>query len=370
VASSTKSKEEKPRKRRRADSASLLTWPGMVLVVLGELAVRVSPSWFPWLAPFGLAYGLGWVLLASGVLWRVVSFRWIRAAFPAIVLIATWPSFMLVFSLGLGTADMPEPTVESEASWGVMSFNVRRLDEYSWLVGDATRRELAEWLGNCDEAVWCFQEFPRDGKSVLREAGFSWNAPRRRLLTWPNGAGPALATTFGVQDWTTWMFPEEAGRGRVLQADLKTPSGTVRVFNVHLQSLYFSREDYAAVEEGPSREEGLRLLGLVTRASQARAAQARILQERMEESPYPVVLAGDFNDSPMSYAVRRLRKGRARDTFEASGVGLGSTHIGKVPGLRIDGILADTTLAVWRQETHGVELSDHRPVTAVLSVKR
>jgi len=133
VASSTKSKEEKPRKRRRADSASLLTWPGMVLVVLGELAVRVSPSWFPWLAPFGLTYGLGWVLLASGVLWRVVSFRWIRAAFPAIVLIATWPSFMLVFSLGLGTADMPEPTVESEASWGVMSFNVRRLDEYSWL---------------------------------------------------------------------------------------------------------------------------------------------------------------------------------------------------------------------------------------------
>ena len=59
MAKSAKSNDDKPRKRRRADSASLLTWPGMVLVVLGEVAVRVSPSWFPWLAPFGLTYGLG-----------------------------------------------------------------------------------------------------------------------------------------------------------------------------------------------------------------------------------------------------------------------------------------------------------------------
>ena len=63
------------RSRRRVDSASLLTLPGVVLVLVGELAVRVSPSWFPWLAPFGLTYGLGWMLLAAGVIWRVVSFR-------------------------------------------------------------------------------------------------------------------------------------------------------------------------------------------------------------------------------------------------------------------------------------------------------
>lgn len=340
------------------------------MVVLGELAVRVSPSWFPWLAPFGLSYGLGWGLLAAGVAWRVISFRWIRAAFPSLVLLATWPSFMLVFSLGLGGEETTGANLEEEDVWGVMSFNVRRLDEYAWLQGDATRRELAAWLGDRDEAVWCLQEFPRDGKSVLNQSGFSWTTPRRTLLTWPDGAGPALVSSFPVKDWSTWMFPEEAGRGRVLQADLNTPSGTVRVFNVHLQSLYFSRADYEAVEGGPSREEGLRLLGLVTRASQARASQARILRTRMDESPYPVVVAGDFNDSPMSYAMRRLRQGRVRDAFESAEWGVGGTHIGAVPGLRIDGILADTTLAVWGLQTHGVELSDHRPVTARLSVRR
>ena len=359
-------KKGKP-KRRRVDSAALLTLPGMGLVVLGELAVRISPSWFPWLAPFGLTYGLGWVLLAAGVVWRVVSFRWIRAAFPALMLMATWPSFMLVFSLGLGPSN-GELVPESE--WGVLSFNVRRLDEFGWLNGDETRRQIATWLASRGEAVWCMQEFPGDGVRVLREAGLNWNSPHRKVLTWPNGAGPALATTLPVLDWETWMFPEDAGRGRVLQADLKTPSGPVRVFNVHLQSLYFSQADYAAVEDGPSREEGLRLLNLVTKASKARAAQARELSRRMEESPFPVVVCGDFNDSPMSYAMRRLRKGRARDTFEASGVGLGGTHIGKVPGLRIDGILADTTLAAATFVTHEIELSDHRPVTAKLGAVR
>jgi endonuclease/exonuclease/phosphatase family metal-dependent hydrolase len=359
--------EKKVKSKRRADSAALLTFPGMGLVVLGELAVRISPSWFPWLAPLGLTYGLGWVLLAAGVVWRVASFRWLRAAFSALVLVATWPSFMLVFSLGLGPS---EAALDEERSWGILTFNVRRLDEYGWLKGDETRREMARWLSNRSEEVWCLQEVPRDGVRMLREAGLDWNSPRRNMLSWPNGAGPALATTLPVRDWETWMFSEEAGRGRVLQADLETPSGTVRVFNVHLQSLYFSQADYAAVEDGPSREEGLRLLSLVTRASQARAVQARELSRRMEESPFPVVVCGDFNDSPMSYAMRRLRKGRARDTFEAAGLGLGGTHVGKVPGLRIDGILADTTLAVGTHVTHGVVLSDHRPVTAKLGLVR
>ncbi|MEC8400828.1 MAG: hypothetical protein VXZ28_05780, partial [Bacteroidota bacterium] len=145
--------EKQPRaKRRKIDPASMLALPGMVLVVLGELAVRLSPSWFPWLSPFGLIYGVGWLMLAVGVVWRVVSFRWIRAAFPTLVLVATWPSFMLVFSLGLGASEIPD-----DDAWGVLSFNVRRLDEFNWLRGDATRRDLATWLDARQEAVWCLQ---------------------------------------------------------------------------------------------------------------------------------------------------------------------------------------------------------------------
>ena len=346
------------------DSASLLTIPGLLLVLLGELAVRVSPSWLPWLTPLGFLYGVGWLSLAVGVIWRVLGFRWRRAAIPAFVLVFTTPSFMNVFSFGLGGAAHDEHA----ESWELFSYNVRRLDEYSWLEGDVTRVALASWFEQRAEEVWCLQEFPQNGVSVLENAGMTWNSGHRNVLAWPKGAGPAVITSFPVKDWSAWMFPKASGQGRVLQADLETPSGIVRVFNVHLQSLFFTQADYAAVQEGPTREDGMRLLGMVTRASQARASQAYELFQRMEESPYPVIVAGDFNDSPMSFAVRRLRSGRVRDTFEAASFGLGGTHIGPIPGLRIDGILADTSLQVIRQTTHQVELSDHRPVSAAFSV--
>ena len=370
-AAKTSAKKASPKKpdvkTRKWDSASLLVWPGLALLIVGEVAARVSPAWVPWLAPAGYVYGLAYPLLAVGTVWRLTSFRWLKSLGPLAVLLLTWPSFSHVFSVGLSK---PEVTVLDD-SFEVTTFNVRRLDEFNWLDGDQTREDLATWLAEQSDGIWCFQEFPKRGKATLRSAGFSWLRPRRRLFTWPREAGPALASSYPVKDWTTYMFEDEgAGKGRVLQADVETPVGLVRVFNVHLQSLHFDHADYDAVEEGPSREEGARLWGLITDASKARALQAQELVRRMEESPYPVIVAGDFNDTPMSYAMHALRGSRAEDTFAAASWGPGGTHLGAIPGLRIDGILADTTLQCTSHKTHGVVLSDHRPVTAVLQAKK
>ena len=363
----SKARTESTAKPRKWDSATLLVLPGLVLVIVGEVAARVSPAWVPWLAPAGYVYGLAYPLLAVGTVWRLTSFRWLKSLGPLAVLLLTWPSFSHVFSVGLSKPDV----AVSEDSFEVTTFNVRRLDEFEWLDGDQTREDIATWLAEQPDGIWCFQEFPKRGKATLRSAGFSWLKPRRRLFTWPREAGPALASSYPVKDWTTYMFEDEdAGRGRVLQADVETPAGMVRVFNVHLQSLHFDHADYDAVEEGPSREEGARLWGLITNASKARALQAQELVRRMEESPYPVIVAGDFNDTPMSYAMHALRGSRVEDTFVAASWGPGGTHLGAIPGLRIDGILADTTLQCVSHDTHGVELSDHRPVTAVLQAIR
>ena len=363
-----KASPEKPAvKARKWDSATLLVLPGLVLVIVGEVAARVSPAWVPWLAPAGYVYGLAYPLLAVGTVWRLTSFRWLKSLGPLAVLLLTWPSFSHVFSVGLSQPDV----AMSEDSFEVTTFNVRRLDEFEWLDGDQTRQDIATWLAEQPDGIWCFQEFPKRGKATLRSAGFSWLKPRRRLFTWPREAGPALASSYPVKDWTTYMFEDEdAGQGRVLQADVETPAGLVRVFNVHLQSLHFDHADYDAVEEGPSREQGARLWGSSQDASKARALQAQELVRRMEESPYPVIVAGDFNDTPMSYAMHALRGSRAEDTFAAASFGPGGTHLGAIPGLRIDGILADTTLQCVSHHTHGVVMSDHRPVTAVLQAQK
>ena len=339
-------------------ASMLLVWPGMWLLVLGELGSRISPEWLPWLAPFGLTHALGWVMVAVGLLWRLVSFRWMKVVVPAAALAVTWPSFNRVFSIGDGFV------VKAQTEgWGLLTFNVRRLDEFEWLEGEPTRAELAQWLKERDEVVWCFQEFPSDGKAMLANVQFSFRKQGHRLVAWPDGAGPAVSTSLPVLRSNPWMFDDGAGKGRVMELDVQSPDGPVRIFNVHLQSLYFSEEDYMAVEQGPTKEEGKRLWTMLMHAYQGRALQSNALREAMEASPYPVVVAGDFNDSPVSYAMRRLTGSRVRDAFTVAPIGLGGTHLGTIPGLRIDGVLVDTTLACTAFKTHQIELSDHRPVS-------
>ena len=60
-----------------------------------------------------------------------------------------------------------------------------------------------------------------------------------------------------------------------------------------------------------------------------------------QQSPYPVIVAGDFNDTPVSYAYRKIRKG-LNDSFVNSGYGAGFTYKGNYPPNRIDYILYDT----------------------------
>ena len=120
-AAKTLAKKASPKKpdakARKWDSASLLVWPGLALLIVGEVAARVSPAWAPWLAPAGYVYGLAYPLLAVGTVWRLTSFRWLKSLGPLVVLLLTWPSFSHVFSVGLSK---PEVTVLDD------SFEVKR----------------------------------------------------------------------------------------------------------------------------------------------------------------------------------------------------------------------------------------------------
>jgi len=74
-----------------------------------------------------------------------------------------------------------------------------------------------------------------------------------------------------------------------------------------------------------------------------RARQAESLKSQIRKSPYPVIIAGDFNDTPVSYSYRKIRKG-LNDSFVRSGYGAGFTYRGNYPANRIDYILYDTIL--------------------------
>jgi endonuclease/exonuclease/phosphatase family metal-dependent hydrolase len=147
---------------------------------------------------------------------------------------------------------------------------------------------------------------------------------------------------------------------------LKTPKGLVRVYSVHLQSNRLTYTATRIAPEGDLREKetwkDIRfVLARYKLGAQIRAEQAKILGEHIAQSPHPVILCGDLNDTPITYTYRILSKD-LQDSFREKGAGIGSTFAGKLPTLRIDYVFAAKAFQVRDHRVPDVELSDHFPV--------
>ena len=209
----------------------------------------------------------------------------------------------------------------SEDSFEVTTFNVRRLDEFEWLDGDQTRQDIATWLAEQPDGIWCFQEFPSEESHVAFGRVFVAQAPAPAVHVASRG-WPALASSYPVKDWTTYMFEDEdadkAACFKPMWRRRRDWSGcstfTFKVCTSTTPTTTRWKKDQAG-SKGPA-------CGVITDASKARALQAQELVRRMEESPYPVIVAGDFNDTPMSYAMHALRGSRAEDTLPRPHLGL------------------------------------------------
>jgi endonuclease/exonuclease/phosphatase family metal-dependent hydrolase len=149
-------------------------------------------------------------------------------------------------------------------------------------------------------------------------------------------------------------------------ADLKTPEGTLRVYCVHLQSNKMSFTANKIATKGDLREKqtwkDIRfVLSRYKTGAQIRAKQVQEVTKHIAASPHPVLVCGDFNEPPLSYAYRQLSK-NLQDSFREKGAGLGTTFAGRIPFLRIDYVLADKHFRVVEHRVLRAELSDHLPV--------
>ena len=99
-----------------------------------------------------------------------------------------------------------------------------------------------------------------------------------------------------------------------------------------------------------------------------RAKQAILLRQIIDTTVYPVIICGDFNDTPASYTYHKI-KGKYIDGFRQRGNGYGFTFKGLVKLLRIDYILYSKHFTGLQYTSPETEWSDHNPVIMKLSYK-
>lgn len=332
-----------------------------VFTLLAYICPHVNPVDFPWIAFFGTAFP--WLLLAN--IGCIFFWAWRRNRFALYhfgIILFGW-RFVGGF-VGFNSQSSPVPesvvTVASHNLGGLWRGRKRSADLYE-KTASAYARFLQE---NGFPDVLCTQE--TSGKFY-------------RLLAEKMG----YTQTFNLKKGTVILsrFPMVAGgdipfgktANSTLWVDVRIGERLVRVYNVHLQSNKVTNVAEKVIEEG-ELDEGETwsdigfVLGRVGGATRTRAEQAQRLREHIEACPHPVIVCGDFNDTPNSYVYALVSKG-LKDSFREKAFGLGTTFSGALPLLRIDYILADPSINVLTCQTVRGQFSDHYPVFVGLGVE-
>lgn len=329
------------------------------LTLLAYVCPHVNPVKFSWFAFFGTAFP--WLLLFNILLILVWAWRRNRFALYHIgILVFGWQYITGFVGLDLGKDTAPEGAVT------VATHNIGGIWRGQHFISDSLRELTAErysgfWQKNGTPDILCIQEISSKFYHILtKKLGYPYTFNLKK--------GTIIFSRFPIE--AGGEIPFENTSNSSLWADIRIGKKLVRFYNVHLQSNKVAVAAEKVIED-PDLNEGetwRRIGGVLKRvggATSMRAEQAQRVRAHMENSPNPVVVCGDFNDTPNSYVYKHLSDGLG-DTFRKKGLGLGTTFAGALPFLRIDYILTEQRFSTFSCRTIRGGQSDHYPVVALI----
>jgi endonuclease/exonuclease/phosphatase family metal-dependent hydrolase len=350
----------------------------VALLISSYLSIHIAPDKFWPLAFAGLAYPV-FLLINLGFVLLWIIRKNLFFLLSLVVIIAGFDHFSNTLSL--------KPVSQLHEfhypSLKVLSYNVRVFDIYSyrpgWIPDFTNRNNIFSFLEKNDFDIICFQEFVHDNSGNFKTLDTLPDFLRAGYSHFEYARNSRNINFFGVATFSAYPI---VNRGRLnltsrggnmgIYTDIKIEQDTIRIYNVHLESIGLSPEDYVFIDgifkgdNGKISQDGKRIMRRIKSASIARAQQARDLAAHISQSPYPVILTGDFNDTPVSYVYNKLRN-QLHDAFH-SGFGLGKTYTGIFPTFRIDYILHSDHFTSSGFTTGNQEYSDHFPIYTTLQI--
>lgn len=360
--------------KRLSGLFKFLTIFAMGGLLLSYLSPYVHPKTV-WVLPFfGLLYPV--FLLINALLFLL--FVLFRSKWSLVILFIILLGGKLHFrQFAFGKAEKVEKT---EEEFTVLSYNVRLFDLYNWSVDSSNinRRKIFAFLNEKQPDIACFQEFYHQDKSttfptrdslteflqtVDYHERYSHKSRGRRNF------GIAILSKFPMiskGEVPLQLDKGDANDNYCIFADIVRKGDTIRVYNVHLQSIKIRSDEFTSIDANGKvvidKSQAVEsVVSKLRKAYPMRADQAKLVLDHAAESPYPVIICGDFNDTPLSYTYHSFQK-QYTDAFRELSSGIGATYAGRIPAGRIDYIFYSDKLKGLEYNRQDEILSDHRAI--------
>lgn len=253
-----------------------------------------------------------------------------------------------------------------EKDFVVMSYNVRLFNLFEWIDRDNVKNEIKTFIDEHNPDILCIQEYSETANVDLRVYKHKFIFMQGNKIR----TGQAILSKFPIVDQGTIEFPESDNL--IVYADVRKGNDTIRVYNMHLQSIKIS-PDVSEIESNVDKinqQKSEMVFKRIGKAFTKQQLQAEILMKHKKQCKYPMIVCGDMNNSAFSYVYRSI-KGNLNDCFEEAGIAFGETYNFKYYPARIDYIFVDKSIKVKSFKTFKqFKSSDHFPILTRLMIEK
>jgi endonuclease/exonuclease/phosphatase family metal-dependent hydrolase len=349
-----------------------------IALLISYLAPVTDPRKFWPVAFFGLAYPL--LLLANTILlfyWILRKSRYILV--PLLAIIIGWG--VLLDNIGFRSSKKVSSKAAPEKALRVMTYNAHNFKRYGEKNDSTTKHQMLELIDNERPDIIGIQEFYTrkrgqyaltDSMKKIMQSGEYYFEPFN-FEKGPEAMGLAIFSKYPIINKGVIRLSNEGSGNQCLFVDVRKASRTFRFYSVHLQSIRFDPTDYDYLNKVSKKGEtdltsSKRIGYKLKLAFIKRSEQVFKVKNHAAQCPYPYVIAGDFNDTPSSYAVNQMAKG-LKNAFREKGSGFARTYNGSFPNYQIDYVMASTGFNVDTYHIIQKKLSDHYPICSNLLFK-
>ncbi len=268
----------------------------------------------------------------------------------------------------------------------VMSWNVAQFDVLGAKTNPEKKNRMIDLVNEYQPDIACFQEMVAEDSTItnhghireflerLRFSNYFYSYNVKEDFWGYAHFGIIVFSRYPIINKKTLTWYPNDYNSIFQYVDIVRGADTIRVFNIHLQSLRFSMAnlkyiDKPTVENQEALKESRSIISKFKKGFLKRKVQAERIHDEISKSPYPVIVCGDFNDVPNSYAYHTIGKGM-KNAFVEKGGGLGRTFTGISPVLRIDNIFTDRRFDVQQFTRLNKKLSDHFPIIADIQLDK